>query len=321
MVPSVSKLHKVGGGKSRLVASIPDACRDEAAAVAFLEEQRWGKHPSCPRCGTLEPVQMKAKDGTRNARFLWRCNACHEQFTVRIGTVMEDSRIPFRFWCLAFYRACASKKGISALQIKRETGLSYKSALFLMHRARWAMTDSGSKRPPTGIVEVDETYIAGKRKGGKVGRGTDKASVVALVERRGRVQTRHVERLNADNLKGTIRELVSRQATIMTDEFKSYIGIGREFEGGHRTVRHSVAQYVDGINHVNTVESFFALLKRGIHGTFHSVSKPHLHRYLSEFEFRYNWRKVDDGERTRQAIRGSEGKQLRYRAEVHSRRK
>lgn len=123
--------------KSALLARIPKACSDELAAVEFMEEQRWGDSPCCPRCGDTEVSQMKAKDGSRNARFLWRCYGCKKQFTVRVGTIMEDSPIPVRHWCLAFYRAAASKKGISALQIQGEAALTYKSALFLMHRIRW----------------------------------------------------------------------------------------------------------------------------------------------------------------------------------------
>src|SRR6266550_6451228 len=148
--------------KSELVARIPLACSDEAAAVAFMEEQRWGGDPACPRCGDMDVTQMKAKDGTRNARFLWRCHGCKRQFTVRVGTIMEDSPIAMRHWCLAFYRAASSKKGVSALQIQGETGLSYKSALFLMHRIRWAMAPANEQESKlTGTVEFDETYIGG----------------------------------------------------------------------------------------------------------------------------------------------------------------
>jgi len=133
-------MSRVARPQTPLEASIPVACADEAAAVAFLEEQRFGETGAyCPRCGDTDVAKMKAKDGSRNARFLWRCRGCKQQFTVRVGTIMEDSPIPLRHWCLAFYRACASKKGVSALQIQRETGLTYKSTLFLMHRIRWAM--------------------------------------------------------------------------------------------------------------------------------------------------------------------------------------
>jgi transposase-like protein len=154
---------KVGGAKSEIVREIPAACSDEMTAVEFMERQRWGDTPACPRCGDCEVVQMKDKDGNRNKRFLWRCKGCKKQFTVRVGTIMEDSPIPLRFWCLAFYRACASKKGVSALQIKRETGLTYKSALFMMHRIRYAMAPA-AVTGLDGTVEIDETWSAASAK-------------------------------------------------------------------------------------------------------------------------------------------------------------
>src|SRR5688500_8120202 len=154
-------MPKVASKRTELETRIPVACSDEAAAVAFLEEQRWGNTPNCPRCGDTDVTMMKAKDGTRNARYLWRGKGGKQQYTVRVGTIMEDSPIPFRHWCLAFFRAASSKKGVSALQIQRETGLTYKSALFLMHRIRWAMAPANENEPMLGgnggIVEYDET--------------------------------------------------------------------------------------------------------------------------------------------------------------------
>src|SRR5688572_1095770 len=185
----------VASDKSRLVSVLPVACMSERAAVEFMEEQRWGKEPFCPHCGTFDVYQMTdRKTGERNARFLWRCRSCGMQYTVRVGTVLEDSRIPVRFWCHAFWRACASKKGVSALQIKRETGLSYKSALFLMHRIRWAMSSTAPKNFGNGggVVEVDETFIGGYRRGGGPGLGANKSAVLAVVERGGRVASRHI---------------------------------------------------------------------------------------------------------------------------------
>lgn len=169
--------RSVGEDRSDLVAQVPAACASEDAAVEFMERQRWGGDPFCPHCGTFGPRMMTSRDGGRNHRYLWRCVAgCKKQFSVRVGTVMEDSRIPLRHWCLAFYRACASKKGVSALQIKRETGVSYRAALFLMHRIRWAMANNApgpEKMGADGIVEVDETYVGAKaKKGSRRGRGT-----------------------------------------------------------------------------------------------------------------------------------------------------
>ena len=241
---------------------------------------------------------------------------------MRIGTVFEDSRIPLRHWCYAFWAACASKKGVSALQIKRMTGLSYKSALFLMHRIRFAMApanrqDGGKLR---GTVEVDECYIGGRgRWKGHRPRGRpnprDKAPVVGLVERGGRVRALAVADVTAKTLKGAIREHVETSARLMTDEYQCYRGLAREFPS-HETVCHSAGEYVRGDAYTNTVEGFFSILKRGINGTFHAVSRKHLHRYLSEFEFRYNTRWLDDGERAVRAIQGADGKRLTYQQQV-----
>ena len=209
--PTTPALPKVANKKTELEQRIPLVCADEGAAVAFLEEQRFGETDAyCPRCGDTDVAQMKAKDGSRNARVLWRCRGCKQQFTVRAGTIMEDSPIPLRHWCLAFYRACASKKGVSALQIQRETGLTHKSALFLMHRIRWAMAPANEQEPKLsangGIVEFDESYVGGKprdhqryvKPGGtyKSGPATDfadrKPPVVGGIERDGCVKARVV---------------------------------------------------------------------------------------------------------------------------------
>jgi len=141
-----------------VVKEIPKACADENTAVEFLEKQRWGDTPACPHCGATHVYQMKSRDGERNKRYLWKCKECDKQYTVRVGTVFEESRIPLQHWCYAFWAACASKKGVSALQISLMTGVTYKSALFMMHRIRLAMADDYSKpEPMTGIVETDET--------------------------------------------------------------------------------------------------------------------------------------------------------------------
>lgn len=205
----------VGTNKSNLVAELPKACADEGAAVELMERQRWGDTPACPRCGDCEVVQMKDKDGNRNKRFLWRCKGCKKQYTVRVGTIMEDSPIPLRFWCLAFYRACASKKGVSALQIKRETGLSYKSALFMMHRIRYAMAPA-APAALEGTVEIDETLVGGKRKGRNMANGQwsfknvkeNKTTVLAMLERNGKVRTQIIPDRTAPVLKPVITRMV-----------------------------------------------------------------------------------------------------------------
>jgi transposase-like protein len=306
---------------SIIMQEIPNACRDEKCAVEFMENKRWGDKPHCPHCGSLSVYTMKdSKTGERQVNYRWRCNDCKSQYTVRIGTVFEDSRIPMRHWCYGFWRAATSKKGVSALEIHRQTGLSYKSALFMLHRIRFAMANSVTG-PLSGPVEVDETYVGGKPryKGQSArGRGTNKQPVLAMVERKGRVKTKPITNVTGKTLKDAIRESVAWNSAIITDENTSYTGIGAEYLGGHHTVCHSAKEYVRGDIHSNTVEGFFSIVKRGLHGIYHSVSKEHLHRYMAEFEFRYNYRELEDGARTVAAIRGSIGKRLIYKIEDRS---
>lgn len=300
-----------------------------------MEKQRWGDTPGCPRCGDTNVAQVKGKDGQRSKRFLWRCHGCKEQFTVRIGTIMEESRIPMRHWCYAFWAACASKKGVSALQIHRQTKLSYKSALFLMHRIRLAMTDTAPNRPKlTGVVEADETYVGGKprerseavrqelyNRGYKrmPQRRREKAPVVALVQRGGSVRAMVVPSVNARNVRAILTRNVDTSARLMTDESQPYIRAGRLF-ADHQSVNHSRYEYARGDAHINSAENFFSRLKRQLYGTHHSVSRRHLHRYVSEVEFKHNTRNLDDGPRVVSAIEGAEGKRLRYKDPVKHKR-
>lgn len=326
---------KVGENKSDVILNVPMACADEGAAVHFIESLRWGedKTHECPRCSAGSEHVYKVMDrknpDKRNKDYRWRCRKCGQFHTVRTGTVMEDCRVPMRHWCLAFWRCCASKKGISAKQIQRETGLSYKSALFLMHRVRFALADmEGCKL--TGIVEVDETYVGGKPRyrlpqakmlrGGQKSnyqtRGERLATVFAAVQRYGNVLAKVLPDIKAANLKAAVKEFVDESANLMTDEAKRYRKIGKQF-ASHSVVNHTAREYVRYEPHMlvttNTIEGFFSLLKRGVYGTFHNVSKKHLHRYLSEFEFRYNTRKMDDGQRVMEAFKAAQGKRLMYR--------
>jgi transposase-like protein len=294
---------------------------DEARGI--LEAIRWPDGPKCPHCNTHMVTRLS--DSSKYRDGLFQCNGCRGQFSVILGTVMQGSHITLRQWVQAFYSMCSHKKGVSALQLQRNLGLrSYQSAWFLAHRIRLAMKADPLASKLNGIVEVDEVYIGGKpRKGkrdqsgdlivNKRGRGTKKVPVVALVERDGRIKTQVMEHVNAKNLKTAIREGVDKTAAVMTDESNLYDGIGKEFEGGHETVNHSQGEYAREDVNTNTAESFFALLKRGVHGTFHHISKTHLHRYCDEFSFRWDERKVTDGERTVEAIRGAEGKRLTYK--------
>ncbi|MGI9103577.1 MAG: IS1595 family transposase [Terriglobales bacterium] len=312
---------------SEVVKNIPLACSDETAAVEFLEQQRWGDTPACVKCGSVDVYAMKdAKTGERSSRYLWRCRDCKEQYTVRIGTVYEESRIPLRHWCYAFWRACTSKKGVSALEIKRQCQISYKSALFLMNRIRFAMApdpDYFNERQLTGDVECDETYIGPRRPRYQPGRTrvrlryTEKTPVFCAVERDGRIRRHIIADVTAATLKSAIRREVDRRARILTDEGAGYKGIGNEFEGGHETVCHSTKEYARGDVHVNTAESSHALVKRGIEGIYHNISDEYLHRYLWQFDFMWNTRQMNDGERTVLAMKAAEGKRLMYKASVN----
>jgi transposase-like protein len=323
---------KIAKDKSPLVTALPIACADEDAAVAFIEAQRWDGKPVCPHCGVVdEAKQIMTKNGQRGPRYLWRCTACKKQFTVRVGTIFGDSKIPLRHWCYAFWAACASKKGVSALQIKRQTGLSYKSALFLMHRIRLAMTpDDGPQAKLTGIVEADETYVGGsprqrsradRRKAWKADpkaarlprRSTEKVPVVAMVQRDGEVRASVMPFVSASNLKAMLLANVELHAHLMTDESGLYTKVGKPF-AQHSTVKHTAHEYARGNAHSNSVESFFSRLKRQMYGTHHAVSPRHLHRYVAEVAFKHNTRKMDDGERTMEAIRGVTGKRLQNRS-------
>jgi transposase-like protein len=287
---------------------------DEARAI--LEGIRWPDGIECPHCKSKNVVRInskskKARDG------LLRCKDCRKQFTVTVGTIMHGSHITLRQWIQAFHSMCSHKKGISSLQLQRNLGLhSYRSAWHLTHRVRLAMKEEPLKGLLKGVVEVDETYIGGApRQDGtkhKRGRGTKKTPVIAVVERGGNIVSKPVGDVSAKTLKAAIREVVDTKAAIMTDEWPGYRGLDREF-GGHGVVQHNAGEYVKGLASTNTAESYFALLKRGIHGTFHHVSKKHLLRYCDEFSFRWDNRKVTDGERAEQVVRGICGKRLMLR--------
>lgn len=285
----------------------------EPEARAMLEGIRWPNGVACVKCGSRSVGLLKGK-ATRPG--VYKCRDCRKQFTVTVGTIFERSHINLADWVYAFDRMCCSKKGVSALQVQRELGVTYKTAWFMCHRIREAMnSDIGMLG---GHVEVDETYVGGKPRPGtgrhKRGHGTAKTPVLALVERDGRVKARVITAVSSWNLKLAIYENVSPASTIYTDELNAYQDIGFGFEGGHKTVNHGSRQYVgpDGAS-TNTIESYFALIKRGVYGTFHNVSKKHLNRYCDEFSFRWNGRKLTDTERTIEAIRGAEGKRLMYR--------
>lgn len=298
------------------MSAIDVARLTENEARKRLEEIRWKDAIVCPHCGSKNIVRLETKS-VRDG--LLRCKDCRKQFTVMVGTIMEGSHITYREWVQAFYMMCSHKKGVSALQLQKDLGLgSYSSAWHLAHRIRFAMRQKPLAGKLKGMVEVDETYIGGKpRKGSKEkskrGRGTKKSPVLVLVERNGKSVSYPVEKVNGKVLKENIKMKVEKESTILTDEWKSYNGIGKSFIGGHKIVKHNEGEYSNGLINTNTAESYFALVKRGVHGTFHSISKKHLSRYCDEFSFRWNNRKLKDGERTENAIKGMVGKRMMYR--------
>lgn len=286
---------------------------DEDAAREHIEASRWNGEPSCPHCGSLRVHRMKGK--TQAGMFL--CNDCRDKFTVRTGTVMERSHVPLHKWLLATHVMAASKKGMSASQMGRMIGVTYKTAWFLCHRIREAMdgaTGNGPLGGPDKVVEADETFVGGKQKNRATRAVKPKKPVVALVERDGYVRSFHVANVTAKQLRGLIVTNVDRASHLMTDESHVYTSVAREFSG-HSVVNHSIKEYVTtgGFKHSNTAENFFSIFKRGVIGTYHHLSEAHLGRYCREFDFRYNTRTLDDADRAAIALKGMEGKRLTYR--------
>jgi len=289
----------------------------DEAARRYLEEIRWGHGVVCPHCKNTDQKriwEIKASPTAEIRAGLRQCAECKKQFTVTVGTIFEDSHIPLRKWLIAWYLLCSSKKGISSLQIQRMLGLgSYRTALFMMHRIRYALANPAFTKQLSGVIEMDETYIGGKISGkGTGGHTPNKTCVVSLVERGGNARSMVMDRVTAKNLFGAIREHVEVGSTGCTDDFLAYRRMPKIFT--HKPVKHSAKEYArkegNFTVHTNNAESKFSLLKRGITGTFHQVSKKHLPLYLAEFDHRFNHRKSSDGERTIAALKCAEGKRL-----------
>ncbi|MGQ7790794.1 IS1595 family transposase [Faunimonas sp. B44] len=297
---------------------------DEEAAFAFLEDVIWNGKPVCPHCGGMDRItKIKANPEKRIRIGLHRCGDCKGQFTVKVGTVFEHARIPLAKMLQAAYLLTCSKKGISAHQLHRILEVQYKTAWFLAHRIREAMR-TGEFVPfgsAGGFVEVDETFIGNDRtikpKGEKKGRGYHhKHKVMTLVDRElGQARSIVVDDLKAATLAPIVRENLAREARLMTDEAAYYTMVGREF-ADHKIVEHGKGEYGRGEFHTNTVEGYYSIFKRGMKGVYQHCAKRHLHRYLAEFDFRYNNRSalgVEDQERASRALEGIKGKRLTYR--------
>jgi transposase-like protein len=290
--------------------------RIEEAAYAYVEALVWPRGRVCPHCGVIDDSGLLRGKSTRIG--VYKCYSCRKPFTVKVGTIFEKSHIPLHVWLQAMHLMCSSKKGFSANQFCRTLGVDFKTGWFIGHRIREAMKDDGSAGPLGGegmFVEADETFVGGKARNRAYRAPAPKKAVVALVERKGRVRSRHVPEVTAANLKPILEAEIDKASHLRTDESGVYWEAGEKF-ASHRTVVHSQDEYVRGDAHSNTAENYFSVLKRGIYGIYQHVSEEHLHRYLAEFDFRYSNRialGIDDVERTERAIRGIVGKRLTYR--------
>lgn len=296
---------------------------DIEAARKHFESIRWPDGAYCPFCGQMDTV--KPLGGKSMGPGWYHCKDCRKKFTAQVGTIYERSHIPMTKWLLATHLMCASKKGISAHQLHRMLGLPYKTAWFMAHRIREGMRElnpaSGSMGGEGKTVEADETFIGGKEKNRHkskrakthLGGSWGKETVFSLVERKGRVRSIHTPSVTAATLRPILVDQLEGRTKLVTDDAGQYRHMHRDFQ--HEIVNHGAGEYVRGDAHTNTVESYFAILKRGIMGTYHHVSQQHLKRYLAEFDFRYNERsalEVTDAERAIKAVKGVVGKRVTY---------
>ena len=287
---------------------------DEEAAYGFVEARLWPTGPVCPRCGVIGNSAKLRGKSTRIG--VYKCRDCRKPFTVKIGTIFEDSHIPMRLWLQAIFLVAASKKGISANQLHRTLGVTRTTAWHLGHRIRLAMAGNDSFLMGTNgkAVEADETYY-GRKPGRDIRRGhAHKETVFSLVERGGQVRSTHITGKTFAGIKRSLRKNVSPDARLMTDDARLYKKIAQRF-AEHQAVNHSAGEYVRGDAHTNTVEGYFSVFKRGMTGVYQHCDWKHLHRYLAEFDFRYNNRaalEIDDQMRTDNLLRGVSGKRLTY---------
>lgn len=294
---------------------------DEDKAREFIESERWPDGAFCPHCGETEAVRKLA--GKSHRPGLHQCNSCRKNFTVTVGTLYERSHIPLTKWLLASYLLSTSKKGMSAHQLHRMLGVTYKTAWFMAHRIREAMTDS-SPPPFTGpSVQADETYFGTRKdkatvttsgrpftRGGKTG-PSNKRAVVGLVGD-GRSRMFHVRRADVATVTGILIDNVAPATALHTDESRLYVQAGKAF-AAHKTVRHAQGEWVRDGAHTNNIENYFSIFKRGMTGVYQHCSEKHLQRYLNEFDFRYSNRTITDAERAVLTVRGIVGKRLTYR--------
>jgi transposase-like protein len=288
--------------------------QDETKAREWLEGMHWPEGPVCSHCGTVDnSTPIHTRPGWH------QCNSreCRAQFSVTTGTLFERSHVPLNKWLMAAFILCASKKGVSTHQIHRMIGVTYKTAWFMMHRLREGMRPVNPDRMGGGgTVEADETYYGRKAESKAFKPPVEKQKVLALVERDGKVRSFHMKGFSRKQMLKTLKANVAPDARLMTDESGLYRLFGAHFDGGHYTITHNKREYVKGDIHTNTAEGFFSIFKRGMTGIYQHCDAKHLHRYLAEFDFRYNERaalEVTDAERTTKALKGIVGKRLTYR--------
>lgn len=310
---------------------------DEVAALAYVEARIWPNGPTCPHCGNADGDRIGALKGNSTRLGVRKCYACRKPFTVKVGTIFESSHVPLHLWLQAIHLICASKKGISSNQLHRVLGITLKSAWFLSHRIREAMKQNGTA--PLGgfgkVVEADETYLGNlpEHKIGKLNsKGQPRApgprmgphhkrAIVSLVERGGEVRSFYAEKATVEDVTKIVRENVDKESRLHTDESRVYWKVGGEF-AAHERVVHSKKEYARGDVTTNSIEGYFSIFKRGMKGIYQHCGEQHLHRYLSEFDFRYNARQslgVDDTTRADKALKGVVGKRLTYRTTLSAR--
>ncbi len=299
---------------------------NEKAAYKYVEKHIWANGRSCPHCGVVDRSGPLKGESTRIG--VYKCYDCRKPFTVKVGTIFESSHIKLHIWLQAIFLISSSKKGVSANQLHRVLGITLKSAWFLSHRIREAMRDNGKGvLGEGGIVEADETYFGRKKEQSKTrsnglpfghsksGRGpSNKRAIVSLVERGGKVRSFHVDRADKVTVAQIVVENVAKEAMMFTDESRLYTGADAHVSI-HDTIRHAAGEYARGIVHTNTIEGYFSIFKRGMKGIYQHCSEKHLHRYLAEFDFRYNNRAglgYNDEARSKNLLKGAVGKRLTY---------
>lgn len=300
--------------KTLSIMEVMELFPTEERAVEWLETIRWGEEPVCPHCGSVEDISTP-----KSKPFTYWCKSCRHNFTVKTGSLMHSSKIPLRHWAVAIYYVLTHRKGVSAMTLSKELDVTYKTAWFMLHRIREGCGDDGAFML-TEVVEADETYLGGKEankhasKQQHAGRGTvGKQAVMGMKQRGGNVKAFPVNRVDKETLHSAIHRNVEVGSMVYTDDHRGYAGLGGLFYG-HQTVKHSVKEFVNGMAHTNGIESVWALLKRGYHGTYHNWSVKHCHRYVNEFTFRLNQGSchIDTIDRMESLFKAMAGKRLRY---------